>query len=51
MESYNFSGVFSTGAKGAIAPAILRKRQIAPAILKFQHSEKRLRELANNFTD
>ena len=27
------SGVFSTGATGAIAPAILRKRLIAPAIL------------------
>jgi hypothetical protein len=26
------SGVFSTGATGAIAPAILRKRLIAPAI-------------------
>ena len=26
------SGVFSTGATGAIAPAILRKRVIAPAI-------------------
>ena len=27
------SGVFSTGATGAIAPAIFRKRLIAPAIL------------------
>ena len=27
------SGVFSAGATGAIAPAILRKRLIAPAIL------------------
>ena len=67
LELQNCSGVFSTGATGAIAPAILRKGLIAPAILhlpysviilrfcamqaKFQHSEKRLRELANNFTD
>ena len=27
------SGVFSTGATGAIAPVILRKRLIAPSIL------------------
>ena len=29
------SGVFSTGATGAIAPAILRKRLIEPGILQF----------------
>ena len=29
--SYN-SGVFSTGAMGAMAPVILRKRLIAPAV-------------------
>ena len=28
-----YSGVFSTGAMGAIAPVILRKRLIAPVIL------------------
>ena len=27
-----YSGVFSTGATGAIAPVILRKRLIAPAV-------------------
>ena len=34
----NFSGVFSTGATGAIAPALLRKRLIAPAILHLPYS-------------
>ena len=32
-EMTNISGVFKTGATGAIAPAILKKRLIAPAIL------------------
>jgi hypothetical protein len=32
------SGVFSTGATGAIAPAILSKRLIAPAILHLPYS-------------
>ena len=31
------SGVFSTGAMGAIAPVILRKRPIAPVILHLNH--------------
>ena len=31
------SGVFSTGATGAIAPVILRKRPIAPVILQLNH--------------
>ena len=30
----HISGVFSTGATGAIAPVILRKRLIAPVILR-----------------
>ena len=32
------SGVFSTGATGAIAPVLLRKRLIAPAILHLPYS-------------
>ena len=32
------SGVFSTGAMGAIAPVILRKRLIAPVILHMPYS-------------
>ena len=32
------SGVFNTGATGAIAPAILRKRLIAPAILHLPYA-------------
>ena len=32
------SGVFSTGATGAIAPVILRKRLIAPVILHLTYS-------------
>ena len=32
-STYYGSGVFSTGATGAIAPVILRKRLIAPVIL------------------
>ena len=33
LDDCGFSGVFSTGATGAIAPVILRKRPIAPVIL------------------
>ena len=32
------SGVFSTGATGAIAPVILRKRLLAPVILHMPYS-------------
>ena len=32
MYSADFSGVFSTGAMGAMAPVISRKRLIAPAV-------------------
>ena len=31
-----YSGVFSTGATGAIAPVILRKRLIAPVIFTWE---------------
>ena len=32
VRPFTSSGVFSTGATGAIAPVILRKRLIAPAV-------------------
>ena len=35
---YYPSGVFSTGATGAIAPVILRKRLIAPVIFHLPYS-------------
>ncbi len=37
-DRYYYSGVFSTGATGAIAPVILRKRLIAPVILHLPYS-------------
>ena len=33
---FRYSGVFSTGATGAIAPVILRKRLIAPVIFTWE---------------
>ena len=47
------SGVFSTGATGAIAPAILRKRPIAPVILPGMYPQGQLLRprLHPNFAD
>jgi hypothetical protein len=42
------SGVFSTGATGAIAPAILRKRLIAPTTLHLPYSVIILTKIYNN---
>ena len=33
LQNSYYSGVFSTGATGAIAPVILRRKLIAPVIL------------------
>ena len=41
MKLNDCSGVFSTGATGAIAPVIFRKRLIAPVILHLPYSVDR----------
>ena len=53
MSTLLFSGVFSTGATGAIAPVILRKRPIAPVILPGMYPQGRLLRprLHPNFAD
>ena len=53
LELQNCSGVFSTGATGAIAPVILRKRPIAPVILPGMYPQGQLLRprLHPNFAD